>query len=127
MGELQPSSTATEHPHTATFADTPVLSNLKTPNSPFVRLGGLLGIAGTVIGFVVLVLGCAGIEKALLASRAVVGLGAVGLFLSLVGGLFQRRRLVEDTHFLHAAFACILAIVGGLLEMVPVMHWHLFK
>jgi hypothetical protein len=121
MGELNSTSPA------PTVADLPVISSVKAPSSPFVRLGGLLGIAGTVVGLVVLVLGCAGIQKALMLSRIAVGLGAAGLLFTFVGALFQRRRLGEDTHVLQALFACVIAIGGGLLEMAAWLNWSLFK
>ena len=120
-----PSSDAT--PASPTVADLPLISPVKVPSSPLVRFGGLLGILGCVLGLGVLLVGCAGYSIALKASPACIGLGGLGIVITLMGALFQRRRLGEDTHVLQALFACLLSVIGGLLELAMYMKWPILK
>jgi len=112
---------------TPTAADVPLTSSEPVPSSPLVRLGGLFGIAGTLVGLIVLVVGCAGYSKAMAIGPIVAGFGAVGLLIVLIGAFTQRRRIGEDTHVLQALFACLLSIIGGVLEMAVYMKWPIIK
>src|SRR5687768_3854263 len=103
-------------PLAPTAADLPLTSTEPVPSSPLVRLGGLLGIAGTLTGLILLVVGCAGYSKAMAAGPIVAGVGGLGLLIVLIGAFTQHRRLGEDTHVLQALFACLLSIIGGVLE-----------
>ena len=114
-------------PATPTAADVPLTSTEPTPSSPLVRAGGLLGIVGTMLGLVVLVIGCAGYAKAMAAGVVVAGFGVLGLLVVLIGALTQRRRIGEDTHVLQALFACVLSILGGVLEMAVHLKWPIIK
>ena len=110
-----------------TAADLPLISPVKAPSSPFVRFGGLLGIVGCVLGLVILFVGCAGYNVALMAAPGAIGLGALGILITLLGALFQHRRIGEDTHVLQALFACLLSVIGGVLELAMYMKWPILK
>jgi hypothetical protein len=110
-----------------TVTDLPLVSAVKVPSSPLVRFGGLLGILGCILGLGVLFVGCAGYNIALKASPACIALGAVGIVITLMGALFQHRRLGEDTHVLQALFACLLSVIGGVLELAMYMKWPILK
>jgi hypothetical protein len=119
-----PSPAASTFP---TVADLPLISAVKVPSSPFVRFGGLLGIIGCVLGLGILFVGCAGYSVALKAAPGAIGLGALGIVIALLGALFQHRRIGEDTHVLQALFACLLAVLGGVLELAMYMKWPILK
>jgi hypothetical protein len=114
-------------PVSPTVADLPLISPVKTPSSPFVRFGGLLGIVGCVLGLAILFVGCAGYSVALKAAPGAIGLGALGTVITLLGAFFQHRRIGEDTHVLQALFACLLSVIGGVLELAMHMKWPILK
>src|SRR5690349_22628533 len=80
-----------------TAADIPLVSPVESPSSPPVRFGGAVGIAGSMIGLVVMLVGCAGYSKVLAFSVVPAGLGVLGLVIALVGAVTQQKRLGEDT------------------------------
>jgi hypothetical protein len=94
--------------------------------SGLLRLGGGLGIAACCVGLAVMVAACAGLNMALVLSLVPVGLSAVGLVVSIVGAVFQKRMIAEDTHVMHALFANMAGLIGGLLEMTAWRHWQIF-
>lgn len=94
--------------------------------SPLVRFGGILGIAASVAGLLILVAACHGLQQAVSFSYVPIALAGVGLLLSLVGAVAQHHRIDEDTHVLLALFTNGIGIVGGLLEMAVWRGWNLF-
>jgi hypothetical protein len=110
-----------------TAADVPVISPVSSPSSPLVRVGGLLGIVGCLLGLIILIVGCAGYNRGLALSVGAVGLGGLGLVVALVGGLIHHRRIGQDTHILQALFACLMSVVGGLIEMAVWLKWPILK
>jgi hypothetical protein len=94
--------------------------------SPLLRLGGGLGIAACVVGLLVLVAACAGMNKIVVLSLIPVGLSIPGLVVSLVGAIKDKASIAEDTHVLQALFANAIGLIGGLLEMAAWLHWPLF-
>ena len=94
--------------------------------SGLLRLGGALGIAACCVGLAVMVLACAGINKAIVLSIIPVALSAPGLILSFAGAVFQKRAIHEDTHVLHALFVNMAGLLGGLVEMAVWQNWPLF-
>jgi hypothetical protein len=80
-----------------------------------------------VLGLLILFIGCAGYGVALKAAPGVIGLGALGIVITLLGAFFQHRRIGEDTHVLQAMFACLLSVIGGLLELAMHMKWQILR
>ena len=91
-----------------------------------VRLGGALGIAACMVGFAAFLAACAGVNKAMALSIIPVALAAPGLVIAMVGAVVQKRAIGEDTHVLHALFACACGLIGGLLEMAVWRGWPIF-
>lgn len=94
--------------------------------SGMLRLGGALGIAACAVGLAVMVAACAGLNKVLVLSLVPVALSIPGLILSIVGPIIQKKAITEDTHVLHALFANVAGLIGGLLEMAAWQNWRLF-
>jgi hypothetical protein len=94
--------------------------------SGMLRLGGALGIAACAVGLLVMVAACAGLNAALVLSMVPVALSLPGLVISVVGAVAQKRLIAEDTHVLHALFANVAGLLGGLLEMAAWQNWPLF-
>src|SRR5688500_6118337 len=95
-------------------------------SSPMLRLGGALGIAACVIGLLTFILACMGLGKVVVLSLIPVGLSAAGLALSLLGAIKDKDSISEDTHVLHALFANIAGLIGGLLLMAVWLRWPNF-
>ena len=83
-------------------------------------------MAACFVGLAVMVAACAGLNMALALSLVPVGLSSVGLVVSVVGAISQKRLITEDTHVLHALFANMAGLIGGLLEMTAWRNWHMF-
>jgi hypothetical protein len=81
------------------------------------RIGGALAMAGTFIGTAIFVLGCFGFSAAFYLAPIPLGLGVLGLILSLCG-LFYARVAAEDPHVVAALLVSAAVIVGGLLELM---------
>jgi hypothetical protein len=94
--------------------------------SPLLRLGGGLGIAACVVGLLILVAACAGMNKIVVLSLIPVGLSIPGLAVSLIAAIKDKAAITEDTHVLQALFANGVGLLGGLLEMAAWLHWSLF-
>ena len=101
-------------------------ASMAPTGSGMLRLGGGLGIAACFVGLAVMVAACAGLNMALALSLVPVGLSSVGLVVSVVGAISQKRLITEDTHVLHALFANMAGLIGGLLEMTAWRNWHMF-
>ena len=104
----------------------PILSTENPPGSGLLRLGGALGIAACSVGLVILIGACAGLNKIVVLSIIPVALSAPGLVVSIWGAVFQKRLVTEDTHVLHALFANVVGLLGGLLEMTAWRNWKIF-
>jgi hypothetical protein len=94
--------------------------------SPLLRLGGGLGIAACLVGLLILIAACAGMNKIVVLSLVPVGLSLPGLVVSIIGAVKDKHAITEDTHVLHALFANIAGLLGGLLEMAAWLHWPVF-
>jgi hypothetical protein len=118
---------AATHSVSPTAADLPLISPVKAPSSPLVRTGGFLGILGCAAGLGVLLVGCAGYSKALQLAPYIAGAGGLGLLIVLLGAFVQRRHIGEDTHVMQGLFACLMSIIGGVLEMALWLKWPILK
>ena len=93
--------------------------------SPIItRFGGALGISGTCVGFAVFLAACAGFDAAFRFAYVPLALGAAGLLISIIGGMIEMNRMVEDTHVLAAIFASAISLVGGFFELAVLLNWH---
>jgi hypothetical protein len=88
------------------------------------RLGGGIGIAGSVVGLLIFIGACAGFDASLKFSFLPVVLGLPGLILAIMGGVFQKNP--ADTHVMGAMFAAGLSLIGGIVEMAAWLHWPIF-
>src|SRR5439155_19826611 len=91
-----------------------------------VKVGGALTIAGTLIGTAIFLLGCFGFGAAFALSIIPALLGAAGLVLTLIGGLFQHPVGVEDTHVLASLLLSLAVLIGGLIEFAIWMQVPIF-
>ena len=72
--------------------------------TPLASLGGALAVGACFIGLLVFIGACAGFGAALMLSPLPIILGAVGLVLTVVGGVTQKTARIEDTQILAAIF-----------------------
>lgn len=96
-------------------------------STSLVKIGGVLAIAGTIIGTAIFVLACFGFGAAFALSPIPLLLGTVGLALTLCGGIFQKPIGVEDTHVLAALLLNIAVIAGALLEIAMWFNKPIFS
>ena len=89
--------------------------------SALLQVGSAMGIAAVVLGVLIFVGSCFGFEAALVFSPLPLGLGSVGLVLTIVGAVISRA--VVDTQVLAALFVNAFGLAGGLLEMAAWMRW----
>jgi hypothetical protein len=123
MSETPPSPDATSGGRPIDYGTT---ASVVPSGSGMLRLGGGLGIAACFVGLAVMVSACAGFNMALALSLVPVGLSAVGMVVSILGAVFQKRMIAEDTAVMHALFANAAGLIGGLLEMTAWRNWHMF-
>jgi hypothetical protein len=108
--------------------------HLPSPVSPyashpvgFAKVGGALGIASILIGFAIFFASCAGFDAALKLSIIPLLLALPGFVLTIVGGVWQKKAHIEDTHMLASIFLTLLGIMGALLEMSAWQGWKIFQ
>jgi hypothetical protein len=92
-----------------------------TPLNNTTKVAGGLGLSAVLLGLVLLILGCAGLDAAMDFSPAVVALGIADLVLSIVATRTSHAR--SDSSTLAAMFLAVLSILGGVLEMAVWLHW----
>jgi hypothetical protein len=89
--------------------------------NPLLRVSGGLGLAGVLLGLLLLVLACAGFNAAFFFSPAVLLLGFTGGMLTLISA--RRSPLSADTSVLASLFLAALCLLGGMLELAVWQHW----
>ena len=90
------------------------------------KVGGALGVAGTMIGFAIFVAACAGYGAAFALSPIPLILGSVGLILTLYGGFFSKDIAMDDPQVVACYLINIAVIAGALLEMAFWKNWMVF-
>jgi hypothetical protein len=94
-------------------------------NPPLIHWGGILGFVGSAAGLVIFLLGCAGYLAPFGFYWLPLGLGALGMLLTIVGGVLGHRG-VEQTPILASLFVNLFALVGGLLVCALHNGWDIF-
>lgn len=94
--------------------------------SSLARVGGALGVAGTLIGFAIFLFACAGFEAAFALSPIPLILGFVGLVLTLIGGFFHDDVGLDDPQVVACYVINIAVIVGAMLEFAIWRGWPIF-
>jgi len=93
--------------------------------SPLIYLGGMLGIAACSIGIAIFLGGCMGFSAAFSMALIPMGMSAVGLLTTIIGGVLKRGG-VEHTSILAGVFVNIFGLVGGLIEVAFWQDWTIF-
>ncbi len=89
------------------------------------KIGGALGIAGSIIGMIIFLGGCFGFNASFVLSPIPLVLGCLGLVLTVMGG-FQKNPGIEDPHLVASYLINIAVISGALLEMAAWLGWSFF-
>ena len=88
------------------------------------RAGGALGIAGAIIGLAIFLVACAGFDGVFVLSIIPLGMGAVGMLLTIVGGVRNPGSgELENTGLLASLFVNLMSLVGGLLLVAVWRGW----
>ena len=95
------------------------------PGMSLAKIGGALGIAGSVIGILIFLAGCFGFSAAFYLSLIPLILGVPGLVLTIIGG-FQKNPGIEDTGIIASYLINIAVIAGSLLLVAAWLHWSFF-
>ena len=90
------------------------------------KLGGALGVAASMIGFAIFLVGCAGYGAVFPFAILPFVLAIVGLLLTIAGGLMGRTEGMEDPHVLAAYMLNIACILGALLLISVWKGWRFF-
>jgi hypothetical protein len=87
-----------------------------------VKVGGALGIAASLIAIAVFTVAMFRLEAILMLSFVPLLFGALGLVISIIGGVTSTHHGEDETHPISALFVCALGIIGGALELYVWMH-----
>ena len=104
------------HPHPTAHGD---------DRSSLASLGGTLGIAACAIGLAIFLLGCTGFHAAFAFAFLPLGIAALGMVATVIGGIAQRGG-PENTPILAGIFLNLFGIVGGVLELAVHRDWNIF-
>jgi hypothetical protein len=92
-----------------------------TPVHPLLRVAGGLSLAGVLLGIILLLLTCAGLDAALDFSPAVLALGVAGGILTLLST--RHSPATETGPILASLFMSALALLGGVLQLAVWLQW----
>jgi hypothetical protein len=96
--------------HSSLAAD----NEIAPKNSPLVNLGGMIGIAGSVIGLAIFMAACFGQAKAFELAILPLIASVAGIVLTVVGGV-MRKGGVELMGIVASLFVNVFSGVGGIL------------
>ena len=94
--------------------------------SSLAKIGGSLGVAGTMIGFAIFLFACAGFGASFALSPIPLLLGIVGFGLTLAGGFFSEDVGLEDPQVVACYAINVAVIAGACLEMAMWKGWPIF-
>jgi hypothetical protein len=94
--------------------------------SSLAKIGGALGVAGTMIGFAIFLFACAGFGASFTLSPIPLILGIVGFALTLIGGFFTEDVGLDDPQVVACYAINVAVIAGALLEMAMWRGWMVF-
>jgi hypothetical protein len=89
--------------------------------NPLLKPAGGLGLAGVLLGLLLLIFTCAGFDAALYFSPAVLALGLTGGTLTILAT--RSAPGTQTGPILASLFIATLALLGGLLELAVWLHW----
>jgi hypothetical protein len=93
-----------------------------TASTPsLLRVGGGLSLAGVLLGIVLLLLTCSGLDAALDFSPAVLLLAIAGGILTLISA--RCAPITETGPILASLFISALALLGGVLQLAVWLQW----
>jgi len=95
--------------------------------SSLAKIGGSLGVAGTLIGFAIFLFACAGFGAAFALSPIPLILGFVGLALTIAGGFFSQDVGLEDPQVVACYAINVAVIAGAALEFALWKGWPIFS
>jgi hypothetical protein len=90
------------------------------------KIGGALGVAASMIGFAIFMVGCAGFGAVFPFAILPFVLAVIGLILTIAGGLANRTAGMEDTHVVASYFLNIASVLGALLLISVWRGWRFF-
>ena len=94
--------------------------------SSLAKIGGALGVAGTMIGFAIFIFACAGFGASFTLSPIPLILGIVGFALTLIGGFFTEDVGLDDPQVVACYAINVAVIAGALLEISMWRGWMVF-
>lgn len=90
------------------------------------KIGGALGVAASLIGFLIFMVGCAGFDAVFPFAILPLALSVIGLLLTIAGGLMGKTEGMEDPHVVASYFLNIASILGALLLISVWKGWRYF-
>jgi hypothetical protein len=91
-----------------------------------VKIGGALGVAATMIGFAIFVVGCFGFAAVYPLAIIPLVLSVVGFGLVLAGGFFQTNVGVDDMAVVASYILTLAGIAGAGLLVAVWQGWPIF-
>ena len=90
------------------------------------KIGGAMGVAASLIGFAIFLVGCAGYSAVFPFAILPLILATLGLLLTVAGGMMNRTAGMEDTHVIASYFLNIASIFGAMLLISVWKGWRYF-
>ena len=94
--------------------------------SSIAKIGGALGVAGTMIGFAIFIFACAGFGASFALAPIPLILGIVGFAMTLIGGFFAADVGLDDPQVVACYAINVAVIAGAMLEIAMWKGWMVF-